>query len=158
MLVVVDLNRRINAATYRYVFRLAVLARDAQRKVPINVLGIMYVTGLGVVQSTDIGMRWLKVAATRGNADALYNLALIYGTGIVLSSYRLCEIVESYDIADSYLKDADQKGHRVAQYLLQKYGALSSEERWRSIRNELMDRVTFYRLRMENVGRGCEPN
>ena len=67
-------------------------------------------------------MRWLKTAATRGNADALYNLALIYGTGVVLSSYRLCEIVESYDIADSYLRDAAAKGHRVAQYFVQKYG------------------------------------
>ena len=140
------------------VYLICAAAQSANDLTSINALGIMYITGLGVVQSTDIGMRWLKSAATRGNADALYNLALIYGTGVVMSSYRLCGIAESTDIADSYLTEAEHKGHRIAHYLLEKYGALSSEERWRHIRDDLFDQASLYRLRMENVGRGCEPN
>ncbi|WP_375208108.1 peptidoglycan-binding protein [Hyphococcus sp.] len=83
--------------------------RDSQ-----NVLGIMYAAGLGVVQNTDLGLEWFERAASRGSAEAYYNLARIYGTGTILSSYRLCDIVENDDRARAYYLDAARLGHPQA--------------------------------------------
>jgi len=79
-----------------------------------NVLGIMHAVGLGVVQNTDLALEWLEMAAVRGDADANFNLAVIYGTGAVFGSYRLCAIVENPERADAYLRDAAELGHQVA--------------------------------------------
>ena len=131
-------------------------ARDRDAK---NTLGIMYITGLGVVQNTDSGLLWLKDAADSGDIDALYNLAIIYGSGTVLSSYRLCDVVESEERADGYLEEAAQKGHPIAKELVSKYGRLSPSERWRQIRDvELEVEGSFYDRRLTNVGQGCTPN
>ena len=75
-------------------------AQNANDLKATTMLGIMYITGLGVVQNTDIGLRWLKTAAARGSGDLLYNLAIIYGTGIVFSSYQVCGIVENEELAE----------------------------------------------------------
>ncbi|WP_165793524.1 peptidoglycan-binding protein [Hyphococcus luteus] len=83
--------------------------RDSQ-----NVLGIMYAAGLGVVQNTDLGLEWFERAASRGSVEAYYNLARIYGTGTILSSYRLCDIVENDDRARAYYQDAARLGHPEA--------------------------------------------
>ncbi len=130
-------------------------ARDRDAK---NVLGIMYVTGLGVVQNTDTGLLWLKDAADSGDVDALYNLAIIYGSGTVLSSYRLCDVVESTERADAYLQEAVEANHPFAKELVKKYGPLSSQERWQRIKNEQLEQVDFYNKRLKNVGEGCDPN
>ncbi len=66
-----------------------------------NVLGIMHAVGLGVVQNTDLALEWLEMAAVRGDPDANFNLAVIYGTGAVFGSYRLCAIVENPERADA---------------------------------------------------------
>lgn len=79
-----------------------------------NVLGIMHATGLGVVQNTDLALEWLEMAARRGDPDANFNLAVIYGTGAVFGSYRLCAIVENPERADAYLRDAADYGHATA--------------------------------------------
>lgn len=86
-------------------------ARDASVQ---NVLGIMHATGLGVVQNTDLALEWLEMAARRGDPDASFNLAVIYGTGAVFGSYRLCAIVENPERADAYLRDAADAGHATA--------------------------------------------
>ena len=83
--------------------------KDAQ-----NVLGIMYAAGLGVVQNTDLALEWFERSARRGSPDAYYNLARIYATGTVLSSYRLCDIVENDERAKSYYDDAIALGHEGA--------------------------------------------
>ncbi|TGY88002.1 hypothetical protein E5163_13525 [Marinicauda algicola] len=80
-----------------------------------NALGIMYATGLGVGRNADLALEWFETAARRDDADAFFNLALIYGTGAVLGSYRLCGIIENPERADAYLRDAAALGHPVAE-------------------------------------------
>ena len=123
----------------------------------INTLGIMYLAGLGVVQNTDRGIQWLNQAAERGNEDAMYNLALVYGTGTVVASYRLCGNVENIARADSWLEQAANRGHPPAVRLVQLFGALPPSERWIRIREEL-ELNDFYLDRLEPVGPACEPN
>jgi len=107
-----------------------------------NVLGIMHAVGLGVVQNTDLALEWLEMAAVRGDADANFNLAVIYGTGAVFGSYRLCAIVENPERADAYLRDAAELGHGVARRFRSTpslSGAPSAQERWRRIREAIED-------------------
>ncbi|WP_306252652.1 peptidoglycan-binding protein [Parvularcula sp. IMCC14364] len=129
-------------------------ARDRNAK---NVLGVMYVTGLGVVQNTDTGLLWLKDAAESGDADALYNLAIIYGSGTVLSSYRLCDVVESVDRADAYLIEARAKGHPIAKKLLETYGRERPQVRWDRIKQEELEKVAFYNERFKPLTASCGP-
>lgn len=105
-----------------------------------NVLGIMHAVGLGVVQNTDLALEWLEMAAVRGDADANFNLAVIYGTGAVFGSYRLCAIVENPERADAYLRDAAELGHGVARRFRSTpslSGAPSAQVRWARIREAI---------------------
>ncbi len=123
----------------------------------INLLGVMYVAGLGVVQNTDAGLRFLKMAANRGYAEAKFNLALIYGTGTIASSYRLCGLVENIQQADAYLVEAAREGHAPAKRLVDLFGPLTPRDRWDKIKAEL-SLNDLYRNRLEAVGEGCRPN
>ncbi|MEO1252530.1 MAG: peptidoglycan-binding protein [Pseudomonadota bacterium] len=123
----------------------------------INTLGIMYLAGLGVVQNTDRGINWLLKAADRSNEDAMYNLALVYGTGTIVQSYRLCGNVENIDRADSWLLEAANGGHPPARRLVQMFGTLRPSERWVRIRDEL-ELNEFFVERLEPVGEACTPN
>ncbi|MFC4726385.1 peptidoglycan-binding protein [Glycocaulis abyssi] len=89
-------------------------AQTAREASVQNTLGIMYATGLGVEQNTDLALEWLETAARRNDEDAYFNLAIIYGTGAVLGSYRLCGIIENFERAESYLAEAARLGHPVA--------------------------------------------
>ena len=126
-------------------------ARDRNAK---NILGLMYVTGLGVNQNTDTGLLWLKDAAESGDVGALYNLAIIYGSGTVLNSYRLCDVVENTQRADAYLIEAARANHPIAKELLSRYGKLQSEERWEKIVSEL-EQTKFYKTQLKKVGKAC---
>ncbi|MDZ7627601.1 MAG: peptidoglycan-binding protein [Parvularculaceae bacterium] len=74
-------------------------------------LGVMYAAGLGVVQNTDLALEWLNSAARRGSADAYYNLAIIYSTGTILSSYRLCDGRFNDELAEAFHNDARRLRH-----------------------------------------------
>ncbi|MEL6359980.1 MAG: peptidoglycan-binding protein [Pseudomonadota bacterium] len=76
-----------------------------------NILGIMNAAGLGVVQNTDLALEWFERAMQRGSADAAYNLARVYATGTILSSYRLCDAPSNDARAKSYYDDARRLGH-----------------------------------------------
>lgn len=123
----------------------------------INTLGIMYLAGLGVVQNTDRGIQWLTQAAERDNEDAMFNLALVYGTGTIVNSYRLCGNIESIARADSWLEQSANNGHPPARRLVELYGRLAPSERWVKIREEL-ELNDFYLDRLEPVGEACTPN
>ncbi len=123
----------------------------------INTLGIMYLAGLGVVQNTDRGIQWLNRAAERDNEDAMYNLALVYGTETIVNSYRLCGNVENIARADSWLELAANNGHPPARRLVELFGSLPPSERWTKIREEL-ELNDFYLERLEPVGEACNPN
>ncbi|MGX6646479.1 peptidoglycan-binding protein [Maricaulaceae bacterium MS644] len=107
-----------------------------------NALGIMYATGLGVARNPDLALEWFETAARRDDADAYFNLALVYGTGAVLGSYRLCGIVENPERADAYLRDAASLGHPVARRWrshpeFRRHS--SAEARWLAISNRLSE-------------------
>ena len=121
-------------------------------------LGIMYLAGLGVVQNTDRGIRELKKAADRGYGDAMFDLAIIYGSGVVVSSYRLCGLVESIDLADSWLVQAARVNQRQALDYVNRFGSDEPAERWRKILDEL--EVPLYKNRLEQLGNkaACSPN
>lgn len=141
-------------------------AQNANDAKSVNVLGIMYVTGLGVVQNTDTGLTWLKKAASRGEPSALYNLALLYGTGVILSSYQLCDLPEDVQIADSYLGEAAARGQPAANEYLHKYGGLSAVDRWNKITKDEEDKSMPVAGRgaakppiyLQKIGRGCQVN
>jgi len=118
----------------------------------------MYLTGLGVVQNTDAGLDWLKQAGERyQDPPALYNLALVYGTGTIVSSYKLCAVPENLQRADSYLVQAANLGYGPAQRLVNKYGSLLVSDRWEKIKAEL-ELDEFHKQHMESVGEACQPN
>ncbi len=108
-----------------------------------NALGIMYSTGLGVSQNTDLALEWFDTAIQRDDPDAAFNLALIYGTGAVLGSYRLCGIVENPERADAYLREAASGGHDVAIRWREDRDlsgrGISPAERWRRISDALRE-------------------
>ena len=126
--------------TTQLVCHAAQTARDPAMQ---NVLGIMHMMGLGVEQNIDLGMEWLDTAASRGDADANYNLALIHGTGAVFASYRLCAIPQSPERADAYLREAAQLGHSIASNLrgMPRLRGGSAERRWSIIKDEIIDSV-----------------
>ena len=117
-----------------------------------NVLGIMHSVGLGVVQNTDLALEWLEMAAVRGDPDANFNLAVIYGTGAVFGSYRLCAIVENPERADAYLRDAADLGHDIARRFRatpELVHAPNAQVRWARIRQEIEEEAN------ETPGRGA---
>lgn len=113
----------------------AVTARDAGAQ---NLLGIMFATGLGVDLNVDMATEWFEIAATRGHPEANFNLALVYGTGTVQGSYRLCGVVESPERADSYLRRAAELGHARAGYLRSRQGGGDPATRWSRIAEQLL--------------------
>ncbi|XBQ15448.1 MAG: peptidoglycan-binding protein [Oceanicaulis sp.] len=105
-----------------------------------NALGIMYATGLGVARNPDLSLEWFETAARRDDADAYFNLALVYGTGAVLGSYRLCGLIENPERADAYLRDAAALGHPVAMRWRDHrefWDHPTAESRWIAISNRL---------------------
>ncbi|MEA1940647.1 MAG: peptidoglycan-binding protein [Pseudomonadota bacterium] len=122
--------------TVTLVCHAALTARDTDAQ---NLLGIMFATGLGLEQNIDTALEWLEEAAERGHGGANFNLALIYGTGTVQGSYRLCGIVESPERADSYLRRAADLGHDRA-HALRRFAGRSGQpsERWSRISDQLL--------------------
>lgn len=118
-----------------------------------NVLGIMYAGGLGVRQNTDYALNWMEMAAQRGDADAAWNLALMYGTKTVLSSVHVCDAVQNAERADSYLREAAQSGHPAARRAYHKYAGAEPSKRWSKLSGDLNKPES-----MDRVGRGCNPN
>jgi TPR repeat protein len=123
------------AETVTLVCHAALTARDTYSQ---NLIGIMFATGLGLEQNIDTALEWLEEAAERGHGGANFNLALIYGTGTVQGSYRLCGIVESPERADSYLRRAADLGHERAIALRRFAGTRGDPgERWSRISDQL---------------------
>jgi TPR repeat protein len=133
----------------------AQIARDPSSQ---NILGIMYATGLGVRLNIDLALEWLRTSSGRRYNKATYHLAVIYGTGIVLKSYRLCDIPRNLEQADQYLREAAAQGNGDAIAAWRKYGHLSPEARWRAIEDELLSNPTFAKAKADltNIGKTCE--
>lgn len=131
----------------------AQVARDPSSQ---NILGIMYATGLGVRINVDLALEWLRAASSRRHAEATYNLAIIYGTGTVLASYRLCDIAQNLDQADQYLREAADQGYGPALRAWRRHGDKSPAARWRAIEDELLKDPTFAKAReLTPIGKTC---
>ena len=122
-----------------------------------HTLGLMYVTGLGVIRDLEAGIRHLENTSSFGYAASTYNLALIFGTGTVEASYNLCDVPENLQRADSYLEEAANAGHPGAIRLIRDFGALQVSDRWEKIK-ERLELNDFHKARMLTVGEGCRPN
>lgn len=133
----------------------AQIARDPSSQ---NILGIMYATGLGVRLNVDLALEWLRTSSSRRYDKATYHLAVIYGTGIVLKSYRLCDIPRNLEQADQYLREAASQGNGDAIAAWRKYGNKSPEARWRAIEDELLNNPTFAKAKADltDIGKTCE--
>ncbi len=127
-----------------------------------NTLGIMYAAGLGVSQDIDQALQWLKDAANRQQPEAAYNLAILYGTGVILNSYRLCDMQRSPEYADKYLQQAAGLGHPRARALLDFYSKFDARERWALIELKQLgrdsDATASYPSRLANIGARCAPD
>jgi hypothetical protein len=131
----------------------AQIARDPASQ---NVLGIMYATGLGMRLNVDLALEWLRTASSRRHAESTYNLAIIYGTGTVLASYRLCDIPQNLDQADQYLREAAEQGYGPAIHAWRRHGDKSPADRWADIEKELRQNRTFDQAReLTPVGKSC---
>ena len=122
-----------------------------------HTLGLMYVTGLGVIRDLDAGIRHLENTSSFGYAASTYNLALIFGTGTVEASYNLCDVPENLRRADSYLEEAANAGHPSAIRLIRDFGSLTVQDRWEKVK-ERLELNDFHKARMLSVGEGCRPN
>jgi TPR repeat protein len=133
-------------------------ARDESAQ---TTLGIMYATGIGVRQNIDFALAWMRTASNRFYADATFDLAILYGTGIVLGTIRLCDFPYSYPQADQYLREACEQRHPIAIKLMKLYGkAKSAGERWAMIEQEQLensaaDKTNLYASRLGTVGTKC---
>jgi len=136
-------------------------AAETARDLPSqNALGIMYAAGLGVEQNIDLALEWLRAASTRRFSDSTFNLAILYGTGIVLKSYRLCDIPRSLEQADQYLREAVQQGHPIAADLMRRHAGKTPRARWKAIEDELTkaDTTGVYASRLAPIGSSCKPD
>ena len=144
-------------------------AETSRDLVSETTLGIMYATGLGVEQNMDRAQYWLMQASNQHYADATYNLAVLYGTGIILDSYRLCDVPRAPEQADKYLQEAASQGQPIAVALEQRYGPgstyanLSPRERWtliemQQLESSAADKTGLYAHRLANIGTKCAPD
>jgi TPR repeat protein len=133
----------------------AQIARDPASQ---NVLGIMYATGLGVKINIDLALEWLRTASSRRHAESTYHLALIFGTGIILNSYRLCDIAQNLDQADEYLREAANQGYPPAVRAWHRHGHKPQAKRWEDIKKELLENATFANAEdhLKHVGKSCQ--
>jgi TPR repeat protein len=145
-----------------------------------NALGVMYAVGLGVDQNIDQALEWLRRAAagsstatcavgTTCSADAKFNLSVLYGTGIILKSYRLCDAPRSPEQAQQYLEEAAMQQHPIAVSLMAIYGpgskfaTLTPAQRWglieqQQLQNSAADKTGLYGARLANIGTKCSPD
>ena len=128
-------------------------AQIAKDEASQNILGIMYAGGLGVRQNTDFALNWFETAAMKGDADATWNLALMYGTGTVRASVLICDAVQNAERADSYLEESADLRHPAALHAVRKYPTDKPDDRWRKLRGDLNAPEI-----LDRVGRGCNPN
>jgi TPR repeat protein len=156
-------------APHQIVYLICNAAETANDRQAQTTLGIMYAAGLGVQQNMEFALEWLRQASNRGYADATFDLAILYGTGIILNSYRLCDFPYSPEQADQYLKEACAQKHPIAMALWRLYGPASIhgkksvKERWQLIEAHQLqqskaDKTGLYSGRLASLTTKCGPD
>ncbi len=128
-------------------------AQNAEHADSQNILGILYLSGIGLKQDFDLGHYWLSRAAEKHHASALFNLGLLYKEGMAGQSLPLSDngqpmvnpktgqLVRYYpngkgvnrdlQMAKQYFFEAKEYGHPKAGKLIHK---INSELR-KSVKN-----------------------
>lgn len=73
-------------------------------------VGLAYLHGAGVEQSTQQGMQWIGKAADKGNGEAMYELGQIYSAGLGVSM----DVKQAYD----WYEKSAKAGYAAGQYQL----------------------------------------
>ena len=83
-----------------------------------NVTGIAYKCGIGVKQDHAASVKWLRMAAEQGEADAQFNLARLYGSEVD-GVYKKARAVPANDVeALKWYQRSAEQGHTQAQVKL----------------------------------------
>ncbi len=77
-----------------------------------NHMGLMYRDGKGVAKNKKEALKWFKLAAEKGDADAQYNLGMMHYAGFGKKHYK--ENSEAY----RWVRKAAEQGHAKAQFRL----------------------------------------
>ncbi len=83
-----------------------------------NVMGIAYKCGIGVKQDHALSIKWFRLAAKQGEADAQFNLGRLYASEVD-GAYKMARAAPANDVEALkwYLSSAEQ-GHTQAQVKL----------------------------------------
>lgn len=116
---------------------------DAGNSDAQNVLGIMYLDGLGVAASDQRAESWFRKAANDGNAAGLYHL------GAMIYYQRAAGGVDPYETAKSLLQNAAGQGSDPARSLLAEMEELERQQRVADFKEyrDSIDDVTLNRCR-----------
>lgn len=83
-----------------------------------NVVGVAYKCGIGVKQDHAASVKWFRMAAEQGEADAQFNLARLYGSE-VNGVYKKARAVPANDAeALKWYQRSAEQGHTQAQVKL----------------------------------------
>ena len=77
-----DAQAAVNIGDYVTALRLLETLVDQDNTYAERLLGIMYIKGQGVPQDYALGMRWMRIAAVKGLADAQNEVAILYQRGL----------------------------------------------------------------------------
>ncbi|MEO1656353.1 MAG: peptidoglycan-binding protein [Pseudomonadota bacterium] len=108
----------------------AELAKDAASQ---RQLGLLYAAGHGVERDTARGIELLEEASLRGDAVASWNLALLYGAGMLADRSSVCGVERDLDRADQYLAEAALAGDQRAVAFDDFVRGQSAPERWQQV-------------------------
>lgn len=109
---IVDGDRAFTAGDFERAFA-ELLPIGSTNPLAAYYLGVMYLDGLWVAQSTDSGIRWLTLAAMRGQTRAQLRLALAYQDGE--------GVAQNYTVAARWMTESAYGGNADAQYFLGQY-------------------------------------
>lgn len=120
-------------------------AQNAEHADSQNILGILYLSGIGLKQDFDLGHYWLSRAAEKHHASALFNLGLLYRKGMEGQSLPLSDngqpmvnpktgqlvryfpngkgVNRDLHMAKQYFHEAKEYGHPKASQMINKVHA-----------------------------------
>jgi len=100
-----DAEAAVNTGDYLTALRLLGTLADQDNTYAERLLGTMYIKGRGVPQDYGLGMRWMRIAADKGLADAQNEMGILYEAEAV-KWFRLAAdqglVLAQHNLADAY--------------------------------------------------------
>lgn len=91
-------------------------------------IGLLYQKDYWVHKDPEKGLEWIKLAAAQNHSDALFNLGIVYRTGLGCTP--------NLALAEQYLKKAAELGHSMALSLLEEREDSSSSRKLNAIKTK----------------------